>query len=605
MSVTPSARRLMANQNMRVVRAAVYFSGSTMKASATPAPATRPGSLTYGLEAVPPVTVIALSALQHVAIIGGISVIFPLLVLQHVNAPPAETARVLTASLMALGIATMLQAYRGRWLGAGFLAPAVFTAAYLPANIAAIEMGGLPLVAGMTIVAGLAEMVIAAALFRLRPFMPAEVAGFAVLMIGIVLGMIGFRLIIGVPESGGTAPAPLALYAMTGVVALAVMMAISTWGTPRLKLYGVLIGMAAGYALGLVVGNVDGRAVLAGLASAPRMPALPGAWPTFAPELLVTYLVGSMVCALRTLGDITTCQKINDPEWTRPDMTTIRSGVVADGMGTAIAGLVGAVGLNTFSGSIALSAATGVTSRVVGYATGALCIVIAFLPGAASAVMGLPPPVMGATLVFSGSFVVFNGIQIITARMLDGRKIIVIGTSLILGISGFADPEIYTRLPVWMHPVTSYPFTLAIVSALLLNAVFRIGIRRSASKEVQPGAPGEIVDFLAAQGAAWGARRDVIQRATAALVEFVEHLRSHAPDQAATLSLRFDETSLVAEVAYNGTPLVLTEAAATTPAGENRDELEGIGARIIAGLADRARATTRGDRQLLQLTFVH
>lgn len=576
-----------------------------MKDTATVVRATSPAGLTYGLDDVPPVAVVALSALQHVAIIGGISFIFPLLVLQQIEASPSETARVMSACLMALGIATILQAWRGRWIGSGFLAPAVFTAAYLPANLAAAELGGLPLVAGMTIVAGLTEVAIAAAMFRLRPFMPAEIAGFAVLMIGIVLGMIGFRLIIGVPETGGTAPTPLPLYAVTGVVALAVMMAISTWGTPRLRLYGVLIGIAAGYGLALIIGSVDGRAVLQGLASAPRMPELPGGWPTFAPELIVTYLVGSMVCALRVLGDITTCQKINDPEWTRPDMGTIRSGVVADGVGTGIAGLVGAVGLNTFSGSIALSAATGVTSRIVGYATGALCIVIAFLPGAASAMMLLPPPVMGATLVFSGSFVIFNGVQIITARLLDGRKIIVIGTSLILGISGFADPEIYAQLPSWMQPVTSYPFTLAIVSALLLNAVFRIGIRRRASMDVQPGAPGEIVDFLAAQGAAWGARRDVIERVTAALVEFAEHLRAHAPADAATLSLSFDETSVVAEVAYAGAPLALDEAAPTTPGGADGDELDGVGARIIAGLADRARATTRGDRQVLQLTFVH
>lgn len=575
-----------------------------MKDTATVARATSPAGLTYGLDDVPPVAVIALSALQHVAIIGGVSFIFPLLILQHLDASPAESTRVLSACMMALGIATILQARRGRWMGSGFLAPAVFTAAYLPANLAAADLGGLPLVAGMTMIAGLTEMAIAAALFRLRPFMPAEIAGFAVLMIGVVLGMLGFRLIIGVPEAGGAAAVP-AFYAISGVVALAVMMGISTWGTPRLRLYGVLLGIGVGYVTGLLIGSVDGGDVLRGVLSAPRLPALPGAWPAFAPELLVTYLVGSVVCALRVLGDIATCQKINDPAWTRPDMRTIRTGIVADGMGTGIAGALGAVGLNTFSGSIALSAATGVTSRVVAYATGALCIIIAFLPGAARAVTLLPPPVMGAVLVFSGSFVIFNGLQIIMARLLDGRKIIVIGTSLILGISGFADPEIYAQLPAWMQPVTSYPFTLAIVAALVLNAIFRIGIHRRAAIAFHPDAPGEIVDFLSRQGAAWGARRDVIERVASALVEFAEHLRAHAPVDTAALSLTFDETSVVAEVAYNGPPLVLTSNGTTPPPDADLESLDGVGARIIAGLADRTRASIRGDQQVLELTFVH
>jgi len=579
-------------------------------------PRKAPEGITYGLDAVPPVTVVALSALQHVAIIGGASFIFPLLVLRHLGATPAESARVISACMLALGLATMIQARRGRWVGSGFLAPAVFTAAYLPANLAAADLGGLPLVAGMTIVAGLTEIAIGAALFRLRPFMPAEIAGFAVMMIGIVLGMLGFGLMIGpaggawAPESMAVTAAP-ALQAATGVVALAVMMALSTWGTPRIRVYGVLIGIVAGYAAALTLGTVDGRSVMSGIMTAPALPALPSAWPTFALDLLVPYLIGALVCALRTLGDIATCQKINDAAWTRPDMRSIQTGVVGDGVGTGLAGALGAVGLNTFSGCIALSAATGVTSRVVGYATGGLCIVIGFLPGVASAVSLMPPPVMGATLVFSGSFVIFNGIQIIVARLLDSRKILVIGTSLTLGISGFADPQLYARLPDYLQPIASHPFTLAMISALVLNAVFRIGIRRRASLGFDAwdgGAADAIIGFLTRQGAAWGARREVIDRVASALVEFSEHLREHAPHGEQTvLTLAFDETSVHADIAYGGPPIVLPSASppASPEAAPDLDSFDDVGARIIAGLADRARTSTRDSRHVLHLTFVH
>jgi xanthine permease XanP len=36
---------------------------------------------------------------------------------------------------------------------------------------------------------------------------------------------------------------------------------------------------------------------------------------------------------LRTVGVITTCQKINDLDWKRPELKSIQRGIVADGIG--------------------------------------------------------------------------------------------------------------------------------------------------------------------------------------------------------------------------------------------------------------------------------
>ena len=76
--------------------------------------------------------------------------------------------------------------------------PASFSGVCFTVSIAAAHQGGLPLVAGMTMFAGLVQFVLARLIQRLRPYLPTEVAGFAMLMSGLTLGVIGFNLITGV-----------------------------------------------------------------------------------------------------------------------------------------------------------------------------------------------------------------------------------------------------------------------------------------------------------------------------------------------------------------------------------------------------------------------
>ena len=44
---------------------------------------------------------------------------------------------------------------------------------------------------------------------------------------------------------------------------------------------------------------------------APRLP--------FAPDLVPAFMIAAVAAMLRTVGVVTTCQKINDADWKRPD----------------------------------------------------------------------------------------------------------------------------------------------------------------------------------------------------------------------------------------------------------------------------------------------
>ena len=76
-------------------------------------------------------------------------------------------------------------------------------------------------------------------------------------------------------------------------------------------------------------------------------------------------------------------------------------------------------------------------------------------------------------------------------------------------------------------PFFSSSLALATVLSIVLNLIVRIGITRHQSFELKPGVDTsqKIFDFMENQGAAWGARKDIVYRAMAALNEFMESAR--------------------------------------------------------------------------------
>jgi NCS2 family nucleobase:cation symporter-2 len=567
----------------------------------------RPTSLIYAVDERPPVVVLMVSALQHLVTIGSIGAVFPLLVLQAAEAPAATVVRVISASMLALGIATLLLCHRSRRLGTGYLVPSVFTAAYLPASIVAVKEGGWPLVCGMTMLAGVVEMILSRFVHRLRPYLPTEIAGFAVLMIGLTLGILGFNLVTGVSAAGESMGPDAGAHALLGTACVAFMIALNIWGSKSLRLFGVLIGLIVGYIAAVFAGMVNFSEAQSSFAAAIAPPLPLTGWPAFSTDLIVPFAVGAVACALRAMGDITTAQKANDAQWQRPDMASMQSGLLADGLGSVVAGLLGTVGVNSFSGSIGLSIATGVTSRAVGYATGVLFIFVSFMPPLSELLALMPRPVMGAILIFTACFILLSGMQVITSRLMDGRRTLVIGAGLLLGFSRYLFPAFYAAAPSYLQPVVSSPLVIGLLTALGLNLVFRIGIKKTAETTYTPGA--DRLEVLAAfameRGGVWGARRDVMERVANAMVECAECLAFLIKaGTSARFALAFDEYRIDLVLRYGGKPFVVD---GTMPSAEellaDEAQVSRLAVLMIRRLASRLNVTTSGELQRVTMSF--
>jgi xanthine permease XanP len=259
---------------------------------------------------------------------------------------------------------------------------------------------------------------------------------------------------------------------------------------------------------------------------------------------------------LKSVGDITTCQKINDLDWKRVDMQNVRGGILADGLSAVFGGLVGTMGQSTSSSNIGLSIGTGATSRRIAFAAGGILVVLAFFPKLAAIFVIMPKPVMGAALIYAVSFMIVAGFQIIMSRMLDARKTFVVGISLIFGLSVDVLPGLYDNVHPWIYPIFSSSLSLAAIVAVTSNLFLRLGIAQRQKLILQPGVDTTdvIFAFFEKQGAAWGARKEVIYRAIAALTELYESisfLGLASGDM--TVEVSFDEFNLDVDIRYMGT----------------------------------------------------
>ena len=565
----------------------------------------KPANLIYGLEDRPPLWITFLLALQHVSVIS-IGFLFPVIIVREIGGSTYDSVRFVSASMLAGGIAVIVQSLRKGPAGSGFLCPEVCGPSYLAASMLAAKTGGLSLVFGMTATAAVFEGLLSKIMRRLRVLFPAEVTGVIVMMVGLTIVKVAFKNFF---RLDGVASGISLHVPFTGVLTLATMIGLNVWSKGKAKLFCALIGMVVGYILSICLGILD----LATLGDKFAVPLLatpfaghPG-W-SFDVAMLAPFLVAVICSSLKTVGDLTTCQRINDAEWKRPDMDNISGGILADGIGAFVAGIAGGFGQSTSSSNIGLSIGTGATSRVIAKWIGIILIIFSFVPKASVVFAIMPQPVLGATLLFALSFMVVAGIQIIMSRMMDGRKTFVVGLSIIVGLSIDIVPGIYSQFPAWLTPVVSSSLSASTIMALVLNLLFRIGIAQSAVLKLESGAPftDPVFNFMEQQGGLWGARPDVIRKAASAMCEAMETIIVlNDVETPVEMKARFDEFNLDIVVNYQGVPLVRAKELPAIEDMLDEKKCAEMSMFMVQKYSDHCTIESKDDNNVLKLHFSH
>ena len=510
----------------------------------------KPSNLIYDVDEVPPVWLRCVLALQHVFVIS-VGWIFVVVMVNGFGGTAAQAQSVMRVSMLASGAATILQALSRGPVGSGYLCPFSCGPAYLGASILAGKTGGLSLIFGLTTLSGVFETLVSRMMKHLRVLFPPEVTGLVVAMVGIEL--IGLAC----PRFVGTLGTTAQWRSCTVALAtLTVMVVPTVWSKGKLRLYPVLLGLVVGYLASLLLGILhadDFSSVrIAPLLSLPGRVA--GAGWSINASLILPFLIASISSVLKSVGDLTLCEKINDANWKRTDMKPVSGGILAGSLCTTFAGLFGGMGQSTFSSNVGLSMATGATSRSIAVPIGAILVLLAFFPKLAALFAAIPQPVMGAVLVYVASFMILGGMQVVTSRMLDARKTFVIGIALVFGLSVEMVPGLYRGVPPAVQPLFATSLSLSTVLVVLLNLLTRIGVARERCIELSPVHDGhnQVTLLMEEQGAIWGMRQELATRAAEAISECLVNIGHLGVTSPVLTRVRFNELNLNVVLRYDG-----------------------------------------------------
>lgn len=565
----------------------------------------RPPELIYSVDEKPPLIPLFLLGLQHIFLIT-ISLIFPVVIVRAAGGADDEALFMVSMGILAAGLVTMLQSYGKHGIGSGYLCPSVCGPSYLSSALTAAQTGGLHLLFGMIFLSGVAEALLSRVINRLRSLFPAEVTGVVVTFVGIAVLPIAFPRFIGYNADTGLLDQTDLLIA---IATLAIMIGLNLYTKGKIKLYCVLIGMIFGYILSAVFGVLTSVQV-SQILDAPifGFPQISHFGMAFDATLLLPFMIAMICSTLKSIGDITTCQRINDLDWKRPDMNNIRNGIFADGIADMISGALGTFSQSTSSSNVGLSIGTGATSRYIGYSIGIIMILLSCFPKLAMIFVIMPSPVMGAALMYAVSFMVVAGLQIINSRMMDIRKTFVVGLSFLIGLSALI-PGFYEHIPDIIKPVFSSTLSLATISVILLNLVLRIGIKSSSIFSINPreNTAQKIFEIMREQGGAWGARPEIITRATSALNEGIEAISILNPQlNSIDVKVSFDELNLDTDISYPGTLLKISK---TRPSDssllEDEHAIASLSSYMLNRYADSVTSKQKGDVAHLFIHFDH
>ncbi|HVG50352.1 MAG TPA: solute carrier family 23 protein [Xanthobacteraceae bacterium] len=563
-----------------------------------------PANISIGVDQTPPPLQLVLLAIQY-AFLLAVYLVIVVIIVRAAGASPELARNAVSMAMVASAIGTVLQALHRGPIGSGYLAPPVFSAIYLGPSILAAKAGGLPAVFCMTICAGLTEVVLARVLHRLRIIMQPAISGLTICIIAFELGIVGMQHTLDI---GGETKPLFAAHVGVALVTLAVCIGFTIWGTGVWKLVCSLLGMIAGLAAALAAGLFEPQ-VLQQIGATPWLAVPNPSYISFMWDvsLMPAFLAAGLAATLRTVGVVTTCQKANDASWNRPDFHNFRKGVLADGLGCTICGIIGAPGMNVGPSLVGVSIATGVTSRSIAHGCAAVLVVLAFMPKVADIMLQLPLAVAGALLVFTASIMLASGLQLMISRTLDTRFTFVIGIGLLPPLTRIVTPSYFDALPGWLSVFTNGGLALGLTAAIGLLLIFRIASHRQQTILWQKSE-----DALTALRAAleknageWGLSKDVIARGIANTEQTIELLKEgQLLREPVEIRAGERDNSLEIELHYRGLPLFVPDL--TSQLGETNEEtamIAGLQNVALGVFPDRSMTSSRGAETTIRLYF--
>ncbi|MBD5645044.1 purine permease [Clostridium botulinum] len=421
--------------------------------------------LMYGVNDKPQVLMQILLGLQHIfAAFGGIIVV-PIVISAALGFDAKTSTALISSAILAAGVATFIQSKGIGPIGARVACIMGTDFTFVAPAIAVGGKFGLSGIFGATILGAGIVIILSFFVKPLMKLFPPIVTGTVVSLIGLTLLPVSIDWAAGGAGSanyGSLKNISIALFIMI------VTLLLNHYGKGLVSSASILIGMVVGYIICIPLGMVNFSSV--SQASWVSLPKIFGYGITFNLQVLLPFIPAYFVTIIGTVG----CLKaITEVSGIKADEKPITAGVLSDGVGSMLAGVFGALPNTSFSQNIGLIPLTKVASRYVTMMAGILLVILGLFPKFAALINIMPQPVLGGVGIVMFGTVAAAGIQTLSSVKLNNRNMLIIATSIGLGLGVTFRPEFIAQLPESLKMIFSSGISTGTIVALLLNVILK------------------------------------------------------------------------------------------------------------------------------------
>ena len=411
--------------------------------------------------------------IQHVLamFVGNITV--PIIIAGIIGVTPEEKVFLIQVAIFIAGVATLIQTIGVGPVGAKLPIVQGTSFGFLPVAIPLAKTYGLGVLFGGALFAGFVQICLGAILKKIRHWFPPIVTGVVVLVIGISLMQValvyaggGKWLMDNKPELFATGK-----QLFLSITVLVVTLGVHQFGRGIFATASILIGLIVGYLIAIPMGMVNYSIIADAAWFAFPSPLKFGL--SFNLAALLGMGIMALITTIETVGDISGItiggagREATDKE--------LSGGIMADGAGTAVASLFGALPNTSFSQNVGVIAFSGVMSRHV-VTIGAIFLVLAgLIPKLGAIVSAMPQAVLGGASIVMFGMIAAAGVKLLTQEALNRRNMLIVAVSLTLGIGLPQVPQFVQYFPTQLAVVMKSGIVPAGIFALLMDRILPRG----------------------------------------------------------------------------------------------------------------------------------
>lgn len=407
--------------------------------------------------------------IQHLLAMYAGAILVPLIIGGALGFNTEQMTYLVAIDILMCGIATLLQVWSGKFVGIGLPVVLGCTFTALTPIITIGTSAGIGAIYGAIIASGLIIVLISGFFGKLVRFFPPVVTGCVVIIIGISLLPTAMTNMGGGDASAAEFGSSMNL--LLGFITLLTIVVIYRFTTGFMRAIAILMGLVVGTVLGMLMGVVSFAPVKDASWFHMVQPFYFG-MPEFHIEPIITMTLVAIVSLVESTGVYHALSDICKKPLHSKDLAR---GYRAEGLASIIGGIFNAFPYTTYSQNVGLVQITGVKERKVIFITGAMLVVLGFLPKAAALTQIIPTPVLGAAMIAMFGTVITQGMKMLAPEIMKSMEnALIVACAVGLGVGVSVVPEVFQSLPNSLSILFSNGIVTGSVTAIVLNIIFNM-----------------------------------------------------------------------------------------------------------------------------------